>query len=200
MVDLDRELVEFCKEHLKSWHQGAFEEPRAKLLYQDAFKYLRRPGPKFDVIISDISDPTEGGPAVMAYTREFFQEVRERLSPQGLFVTQATEALMSPHEVLSVIYRTVKSVFEVAECYVEYIPSFVCLWGWVVGSRMHRPSALSAQELSRRIAQRGLKLRFYSPQMQQRLFSLPPYLQGRLRRQRQVATAQEPARVYGGQR
>ncbi|HHH9504059.1 TPA: hypothetical protein ACP32P_004930 [Pseudomonas aeruginosa] len=35
MVDLDRELVELCREHLFQWHQGAFDDPRSELLTED---------------------------------------------------------------------------------------------------------------------------------------------------------------------
>ncbi|HLQ63425.1 MAG TPA: spermidine synthase, partial [bacterium] len=28
MVDIDRELVDLCREHLPSWHAGAFDDPR----------------------------------------------------------------------------------------------------------------------------------------------------------------------------
>ena len=40
MVDLDRELVELCREHLFQWHQGAFDDPRCELLAEDGRAYL----------------------------------------------------------------------------------------------------------------------------------------------------------------
>ncbi|HBN8304290.1 TPA: spermidine synthase [Pseudomonas aeruginosa] len=42
MVDLDRELVELCREHLFQWHQGAFDDPRSELLTEDGRAYLER--------------------------------------------------------------------------------------------------------------------------------------------------------------
>src|SRR3990172_12876857 len=35
MVDIDRELVDTSREYLSAWHQGAFDDPRVTLIYDD---------------------------------------------------------------------------------------------------------------------------------------------------------------------
>ena len=42
MLDLDREVVELCRQHLPNHHQGSFDDPRVELLHQDARGYLER--------------------------------------------------------------------------------------------------------------------------------------------------------------
>jgi len=38
MVDIDKEVVEQCKEHLTKHHAGSFNDPRLEIHYEDAKK------------------------------------------------------------------------------------------------------------------------------------------------------------------
>ena len=83
MVDLDDQVVALCREHLPNHHQGSFDDPRLTLLHEDALAYLEKGAEPFDVIIIDVADPLEGGPAYLLYTEEFYRLVRSRLAPGG---------------------------------------------------------------------------------------------------------------------
>ncbi|MCX6654358.1 MAG: fused MFS/spermidine synthase [Candidatus Bathyarchaeota archaeon] len=107
MVDIDGELVEFCKKHLKKWHQNSFNDERFEVIYQDAWDYVKNTKKRFDVIIADISDPIEGGPATNIYTKEFYEMISRILNPGGLFVTQAVEVLYGNVEYHTQIYKAV---------------------------------------------------------------------------------------------
>ena len=89
MVDLDRDVVDLCKAHLPNHHQGAFNDPRVTLLHEDALAYLEASTVPFDIVIIDVPDPLEGGPAYLLYTVEFYELVRSRLAPGGLMVAQS---------------------------------------------------------------------------------------------------------------
>jgi spermidine synthase len=54
--------VDVCREHLPSWGDGAADDPRLHLHYDDAKAYLDRTTDTFDVIVMDIADPIEAGP------------------------------------------------------------------------------------------------------------------------------------------
>ena len=69
MVDLDEEVVSLCKYYLPSYHRGAFDDPRTKLYHTDAGQYLQNTNERYDVIIIDLPDPQEGGPASLLYTQ-----------------------------------------------------------------------------------------------------------------------------------
>ena len=64
MVDLDRQVVELCREHLPHHHQGAFDDARAMLVHDDARKFLETDRRQYDVMIMDLVDPLEGRPGV----------------------------------------------------------------------------------------------------------------------------------------
>ena len=93
MVDLDEEVVNLCKEHLPTWHQGAFDDPRVELRHEDALAYLENAEQPFDVMILDLVDPMEAGPAYRLYTQEFYHMAMDRLTEHGALVVQSGPAI-----------------------------------------------------------------------------------------------------------
>ena len=61
MVDIDGDVVDFCKEHLEQ-NKEAFADPRLDLIIDDAKKRIEESDEKYDVIIMDLDDPLPGGP------------------------------------------------------------------------------------------------------------------------------------------
>lgn len=137
MVDIDGELVELCKEILPEMHQGAFDDPRAELVVDDALKYIRnvRKG-EFDVVISDLSEPVDEGPSRLLFTKEYFQRCSDALSPGGCMVVQSGS--VSPNEACgfhSKVASTMRQVFPHICHYASMIDSFSTIWGFVIGSK-----------------------------------------------------------------
>ena len=129
MVDLDRDVVELCKAHLPNHHQGAFNDPRVTLLHEDALAYLEASTVPFDIVIIDVPDPLEGGPAYLLYTVEFYELVRSRLAPGGLMVAQSgPTGPTNVHEVFSSIAQTMQRVFDHTSGYQVNVPSFGMMW------------------------------------------------------------------------
>ncbi|MBI2369002.1 MAG: fused MFS/spermidine synthase [Deltaproteobacteria bacterium] len=178
MVDLDEELVALCRKHLGAWHRGAFDDPRATLIFEEARHFLEASAARYDVIINDISDPVDHGRSPLLFTKEFFDLVGHRLTDPGIFVTQALGLKFDsgdhPH---AAIHQTLRSVFPVVVSYAEFIPSYDSLWGFIAASRELSPRELGAAELRVRLADRGLDgLRYYDEEAHLRVFSLPKNL------------------------
>ncbi len=72
MVDIDEQLVKLCEAYLPEWHRGSFYDERAEVIFADARSYVEEHEDKFDVVISDLTEPMEKGPSVMLFTREFY--------------------------------------------------------------------------------------------------------------------------------
>ncbi|CAI8031258.1 Polyamine aminopropyltransferase [Geodia barretti] len=112
MVDLDQQVVDLCREHLPQHHQGAFDDPRAELVFGDAREYLENSSQQFDVMVMDLVDPLEGGPAYLLYTEEYYNIARARLKPGGMLVTQSGPArYLSLHECFTTIFKTLDTIF-----------------------------------------------------------------------------------------
>ena len=189
MVDIDEELVNLCRKHLPEWHKGAFDDPRAELVFMDGRKFVEETKEKFDVIILDLTDPVKGTPGVLLYTKEFYEVVRDRLNPGGVMVTQAT-SLRYYERAFAVIYNTVASVFPVARRYRVFVPSFYSDWGFVLGSLGRDPLEVPREEVESKLAK--LPLKYLDPEQYRFLFAMPRYLTERLSKYKEVSTLSNP--------
>jgi len=91
MVDIDEELVKLSEKYLPTWHKGAFRDKRVRLIFDDAVKFVEQTDEVFDVVIMDITDPLEEGPAALMYTQEFFHEPPVGTDPvHGISETEAS--------------------------------------------------------------------------------------------------------------
>jgi spermidine synthase len=177
MVDLDQQVVELCREHLPQHHQGAFDDPRTELIFGDARKYLETSNQQFDVMIMDLVDPLEGGPAYLLYTEEYYEIARARLKPGGILVTQSGPAgYLSLRECFTTIFKTLDQIFaHAAPCH-THVPSFITLWGFTVASDAQLPN-MSPAEVDKRIAERITKpLRHYDGETHAAMFTLPRHI------------------------
>ncbi len=196
MVDLDREVVELCREHLPRHHQGAFDDPRLTLLHEDALAYLERDGDPFDVIIVDVPDPLEAGPAYMIFTQEFYRLARSRLNPGGLLVAQAGPAgPTNVTETFTAIHRTIGSVFDAAHPYRIFMPSFGTTWGFIAGTMAGSPrlTEMDPGEIDRRLKRRvGGDLRYYDGAAHPGMFGLPKYIRAAIAAEQRLITRDNP--------
>lgn len=62
-----------------------FDDPRSRVHYEDAKSYFARHGQRYDVIVSEPSNPWVNGVAGL-FTTEFYRDIGRHLAPQGLFV------------------------------------------------------------------------------------------------------------------
>lgn len=151
MVDLDQEVVELCKEYLPSWHRGAFDDPRAKLVFQDGRKFVEEDDNLYDVIIIDIVDMLDNGPAQALYTKQFYQLLKKRLRKDGIVVVQAMEFSFMDTGHHAAVARTLREVFPEVYSYATHIPSFLSSWGFLIASDWFIPQEWSVEAIDRAI-------------------------------------------------
>jgi len=199
MVDVDEQVIALCKEYLPGHSGGSFEDKRTELHHTDAREYLAKCGEKFDIIIIDIPDPIEEGPAYLLFTREFYQLVQDRLTGNGIICVQAGSASLIELLNLTAVNNTLKSVFPVVCPYQVDVPCFGGPWGFCIASASLNPALMSPVEVDQRISSRSLTgLRFYDGMTHQGMFSLPKYLREELAKQERLITDEEPLYLYHG--
>ncbi|MDI6703514.1 MAG: polyamine aminopropyltransferase [bacterium] len=195
MVDIDEELVAICKEYLTSWHNGAFSDPRGKVIYMDARRYLEETRKCFDVIIIDITEPIEGGTACLLFTKEFYDIVKGRLSHFGYVSLQAGTVDYHNLYLHTSIYKTLKQTFRSITSYQTYMPSFNCCWGFIMASNSDIIK-ISESQIEKRLKERGVtSLRFYDSETHKGLFSLPRNLRNALSTQGRIITDNQPISI-----
>jgi spermidine synthase len=197
MVDIDEQVIALCRQYLPDHSRGAFEDNRLELYHTDARRYLAESGDRFDVIIIDLPDPIEEGPAYLLYTREFYRIVNDRLAEDGIMAVQAGSAALNELLNLTAVYNTLQSIFPIAVPYATYMPSFGGPWGFCIASRKYDPSRLSPADVDERIAERSLAdLKFYDGLTHQGMFSLPRYIRDAAASQTRVITDDDPLYLY----
>jgi spermidine synthase len=195
MVDIDKELVDMVKEHMPEWHQGAFDDPRTTLVHTDARKWLEeRKGANFDVIISDLPNPHEDGPAQFLFTREYFKICSDALAEDGVFAMQAGSASENYPACMASCIKTLEAMpeFKHVAGYYGIVSTFFQPWGFVLASKSADPLALSAEEITKRFAARGVKNRYYTPRFHQAVFTLPEWINESKNTEGRILTDAEP--------
>lgn len=86
MVEIDSTVVELCREFLPEHSKGAFDDPRLSLAMDDGMRFVATTDQKFDVIISDSTDPI--GPGEELFSENFYQACRRCLNEGGILVAQ----------------------------------------------------------------------------------------------------------------
>jgi len=197
MVDIDDEVVAICQKFLPNHSQGSFEDKRTELHHVDARDYLASSGEEFDIIIIDLPEPIEEGPAYLLYTQEFYQLVRDRLTANGIICVQAGSAAWTELLNFTAVSNTLKSVFPIVCPYQADVPSFGGTWGFCLASLKLNPVLLSPTEIDSRILARSLTdLKFYDGLTHQGMFSLPKHLRGELSKPARLITDNQPLYIY----
>jgi spermidine synthase len=197
MVDIDEEVISLCRRLLPSWHQKAFDDPRVELHFADARKYLEESSDKFDVIIIDLVDPLEQGPARLLYTQEFYRIIEQKLGATGIMSVQAESAEWTNLDNFIAITNTLRNVFSITQPYQVHVPSFLGLWGFVVASQTLDPCELIPEEIDNRISTRiSKKLKSYDGLTHQAMFTIPKHIRQQLAANTRIITDKQPISAY----
>ncbi|NWF77498.1 MAG: polyamine aminopropyltransferase [Chloroflexi bacterium] len=197
MVDIDEEVVSLCRRFLSSWHQNAFDDPRTELYFMDARKYLEESRDKFDVIIIDLVDPLEEGPARLLYTREFYEIVKQKLGSDGIMSVQAEPSEWRNLDNFTAIVNTLRKVLSIARPYQVHIPSFLGLWGFVAASQTLDPTELTPEQIDARISTRiSKKLKSYDGLTHRAMFTIPKHIREQLAASQRIITDKQPISAY----
>lgn len=169
MVEIDERVTAVCREHMPAIAGDAFEDPRARVLFDDGAAYVHGGGEPFDAIIIDSSDPV--GPGVVLFSREFYAACKMRLTRHGLIGAQIGSPLYFPDEIHMAV--TNATAAGVVSPYLGAVPTYPgTLWGYMIAGA---PPA-DATDTRKRAADRGLRTKYWTPEIQEGAFALPQFV------------------------
>jgi spermidine synthase len=158
-IEIDPEVVRLAKTHLTGPDRSALDDPRVTIFYRDGRSFIAGTAERYDAVLLSLPEPATAQ-INRYYTREFFEQVRRTLRPDGVlsFVVPSAENYISAPlaEFLSSLAATLRGVF----AHVEAVPGENCVFLASDGPLTLDPNALTAA-----IARRGLRLRYVSPGM-----------------------------------
>ena len=91
---------------------GALADPRVRVVIGDGRSFLQSAGPRYDVIISEPSNPWVQGMAGL-FSAEFFALARERLRPGGMMLQWVQSYNLAPDD-LKMVVATFRGAFPAA--------------------------------------------------------------------------------------
>jgi spermidine synthase len=198
MIDIDGEVVQACREHLSEMHQGIFDDARLEVVIADALEYLDQTTRTFDVVISDLSDPIEEGPSFRLFTKEYFEEVRRVLTPDGVFVVQAGPVAPAELRLHCRLASTLRAVFPHTASLTTYVPTYGSPWGFIIAAARPINTRPDPAETDRVLAEKTTGgLRMLDGVTLLGLYQLPKHLRQAIAEERQVYTLAEPPKFFG---
>jgi len=109
VVDLSAEMIQAARKVYSTENRGVTDDPRLVVHIEDARNYLLQTGRTYDIISSDATHPTNSCSWVL-YTAEFYRQVKDHLTPNGVFVQWLPCHSLFISEYKSIL-RTFQSVF-----------------------------------------------------------------------------------------
>ncbi|MBF0470125.1 MAG: polyamine aminopropyltransferase [Gammaproteobacteria bacterium] len=159
LIDLDPDLVALFRDPilrqgtvvnqpLLAANKGAFDDPRVKLHFGDAFTAvdpLLAAEAMFDVIIVDLPDP--GHPDLnRLYSSRFYGKLYNLLAGDGVIAIQSTSPYHARNTFICIGKTVKESGFSHVEQYHHNVPSFG-EWGWTIATKEGRSPRQRLQQL-----------------------------------------------------
>ena len=147
LVELDKEVIELCKKHasIKLLNNNSLADRRVSFIEHDAFTFIQSTNTQYDLIVIDLPDPNTIG-LTRLYSKAFYHSLYSILSPEGVFITQATSPYFAK-KVFWCINQTIQSSGFTTVPLHTFIPSFGD-WGFIMGAKNRLKPTTSRQLVS----------------------------------------------------
>jgi spermidine synthase len=174
LAEIDSAVIDVARRYLGAVHGGALDDPRLTLKVGDGFAYVRAATERFDLIVLDLTDP--GGPSELLYTADFYRACAARLNPGGAMTLHIASPIAHPDRIRATL-AGLRDAFPLVTPYLTSIPLYGGLWMMACASTTLDPHSLTADEVDRRIAERGLaRLQYYNGDMHRAAMALPNFV------------------------
>jgi spermidine synthase len=120
VCELDLRVVELSRRYFPSFGDP-WADRRARLIVQDAFQFLNENPGKFDVIISDTTDPI--GMAERLFSDEFYRLMVRALSPGGAAATQCEQPFLDA-ALIKQVHASARALSKNPAYYYAHVPTY----------------------------------------------------------------------------
>ncbi|HEX8116605.1 MAG TPA: polyamine aminopropyltransferase [Pyrinomonadaceae bacterium] len=134
LVDLDPDMTRLSRRFppLARLNQNSFEDPRVRVVNEDAMIWLEREEPPFDAAVVDFPDPNSFALGKL-YTTRFYRLLKQRLAPGAAVSVQSTSPLFARNSYWCIV-RTLEAAGYSVRPYYTAVPSFG-VWGFALARR-----------------------------------------------------------------
>lgn len=186
MVDIDGDVVDLSKKYLAEWSNGAFDDPRARVIIGDALKFLKEDTGRYGAVISDLTEPLPDSPSFPLFNGEVFRDIKARLAPGGVYVLQASTAGFHNMALHAKMARSLRAFFRYVRSFYTHVPAFDNDWAFLACSDDVDVAATAPERIDAYTEGLRAENSFYDAETHRRLFSLPLYLRRELAKDGEV--------------
>lgn len=178
MVDIDGLVVELAKKYLPEWSEGAFDDPRARVILGDALEFLRGDGDRdrYGVILSDLTEPLSDSPSHPLFNDTVFELIKSRLAEGGVYVLQASTGAVVNAALHCKMARTLRRHYRHVVSFATHVPAFDTEWAFLACSERIDLASLDVDRIDAYCSRLRGENFFYDSVTHRRLFALPLYL------------------------
>jgi spermidine synthase len=180
MVDIDGQVVELSKKYLPEWSDGAFGDPRARVIIGDALKFIKEDKDRYGVVISDLTEPLPDSPSFPLFNGEVFRDIKSRLAPAGVYVLQASTAGFHNMALHAKMARSLRAHFKHVRSFYTHVPAFDNDWAFIACSDGVDVANAACERIEKYVRSLKGENWFYDAETHRRLFALPLYLRREL--------------------
>lgn len=180
MCEIDEKVIEVSKKYLPNMSCG-FESSKLNLHIGDGFEYMKNHQGKYDVIITDSSDPI--GPASSLFEKSYYELMKKALKPNGIVCCQG-ECLWLHLDLIKGMQEFCHSLYPVVDYCFTTIPTYPSgQIGFILCSL--NPDTVFSEPLRKftREEMEKLNLRYYNEDIHRAAFILPEFARKVLRDQ-----------------
>jgi spermidine synthase len=181
VCDIDPLVTRVTRDLMPFMWGEAPRDPRLEVRHEDALAYLAAAPPaSFDVVISDITDPSgEGSASHHLYSDEYVRRITRVLAPGGVCVAQAQELSVRDASYHQRIRALLGGGFKHLRFAAVYVPSFGYPEGFVYASDDAAMLTLPAAVVAERLRAAGLAGDpLFDAAVYEAMFVLPPRIRG----------------------
>ncbi|MBT5229479.1 MAG: polyamine aminopropyltransferase [Methylococcales bacterium] len=173
-VEIDQAVIDMAKQYLPNHSQGAYDDARVNIVINDGMAFVKETNERFDVIISDSTDPI--GPGESLFSQNFYACCQSCLNPGGVLVTQNGVAYMQQDEV-SATATKLAPLFQDWHFFTAAVPTYVggaMTFSWATDDQALRQQSVDLIQARYQVA--NIETRYYTPEVHVAAFALPKYV------------------------
>lgn len=170
MCELDQKVVQVSKQYLP-FMSKAFDNPKLDLHFEDGYEYVKNSKNKFDVIITDSSDPE--GPAECLFQKPYYEALYEALRPGGIICSQA-ESYWFELPLIQKLFKICKGIYKTVSYGSISVPSYPS--GQIGFLLCCKDKEIDFSKPKHEYSSDELELKFYNKQMHESAFCLPNFI------------------------
>lgn len=171
LCEIDKMVIDVSRKFLP-WMASSLDDARVTVNVDDGQAFLLKHEERFDVIITDSSDPV--GPAATLFEEKFFSSMKASLRSGGVLCTQG-ESMWLHTELIKNLVGLCRKLFPVAEYAYASVPTYPSgMIGFIVCSKDGKKVV---KEGSREVdCEMQKTLRYYNSGVHRAAFELPQFV------------------------